>query len=526
MDQTSATTAPDLAALAAEWQVLLRLRDWRLDVSYAPDLCDAAGRPVWGLCSPIVDSKTATIIIRDPATPPDGCTVEQAVAQVEETVCHEIAHLWFSPFNNRYPAEIAAEENAVWAFSEALAGLKGSTRGATLSRVIGGVFDGALAATAARRSHEPVSAPTVYVARAAVPITSGAKSMVPTPNDGTLSRAIAGMLRHRTAALAPRNMRQMLAGFSFESVTSAVNRAMHERFPDPQYPNGSLAYLMEIYDEKIIYGMAGKTYDVAYVFDGATATLAASAVEVRRSYEPVSAPTVYVARAAVPITSGAKSMVPTPEEMASILTALELPVESTVDDLIAAIGAMIKELSDAAGAAGNASEPAAVAPEEPEMAAAVRVLGRLTGKIGTGPALDEVERWRASHVALESERAKVSRDRAELEAGERRALVTRLVTDCGEAPATAWADFSERAPSKPAEPWASMALASLRSRVAALSGKGAQRMQRITPSSGDDNHGLSERELAMCRSKKIDIAAYAAKRAGIAKSSGRPAQEN
>jgi len=395
MDQTSATTAPDLAALAAEWQVLLRLRDWQIDVSYAPDLCDAAGRPVWGLCSPIVDSKTATIIIRDPATPPDGCTVEQAVAQVEETVCHEMAHLWFSPFDNRYPAEIAAEENAVWAFSEALAGLKGSTRGATLSRVIGGVFDGALAATAARRSHEPVSAPTVYVARAAVPITSGAKSMVPTP-----------------------------------------------------------------------------------------------------------------------------------EEMASILTALELPVESTVDDLIAAIGAMIKELSDAAGAAGNASEPAAVAPEEPEMAAAVRVLGRLTGKVGTGPALDEVERWRASHVALESERAKVARDRAELEAGERRALVTRLVTDCGEAPATAWADFSERAPSKPAEPWASMALASLRSRVAALSGKGAQRMQRITPSSGDDNHGLSERELEMCRSKKIDIAAYAAKRAGIAKNSGRPAQEN
>ena len=472
MDQTSATTAPDLAALAAEWQVLLRLRDWQIDVSYAPDLCDAAGRPVWGLCSPIVDSKTATIIIRDPATPPDGCTVEQAVAQVEETVCHEMAHLWFSPFDNRYPAEIAAEENAVWAFSGALAKLK-SPR-----------------------------------------------------NDGTLSRAIAGMLRHRTAALAPRNMRQMLAGFSFESVTSAVYRAMHERFPDSQHVGGSLAYLMEIYDEKIIYGMAGKTYDVTYVFDGATATLAASAVEVRCSYEPVSAPTVYVARAAVPITSGAKSMVPTPEEMASIIAALKLPAESTVDDLIAAIGAMIKELSDAAGAAGNASEPAAVAPEEPEMAAAVRVLGRLTGKIGTGPALDEVERWRASHVALESERAKVARDRAELEAGERRALVTRLVTDCGEAPATAWADFSERAPSKPAEPWASMALASLRSRVAALSGKGAPRMQRITPSSGDDNHGLSERELEMCRSKKIDIAAYAAKRAGIAKNSGRPAQEN
>lgn len=122
----AAPVAPDLAALVAHYQRELRLLDWRLDVSYAPDLADSRGRPVWGLCYPTVDAKVATIVIRDPATPPDGATAEQAARQVVETVVHELLHLHFAAFGTSSPAEIAHEEQVVWALAEALIKAKGT----------------------------------------------------------------------------------------------------------------------------------------------------------------------------------------------------------------------------------------------------------------------------------------------------------------------------------------------------------------------------------------------------------------
>ena len=104
---------PDLAALVTRYQDLLRLRDWRIDVAYKPDLATRDGRPVWGLCYPTVDSRSARIEIRDPSTPPAGVSLEDAAAQVVETVVHELVHLHFAPFGNSSPAEIAAEEQAV-----------------------------------------------------------------------------------------------------------------------------------------------------------------------------------------------------------------------------------------------------------------------------------------------------------------------------------------------------------------------------------------------------------------------------
>lgn len=122
----AAPVAPDLVALVAHYQRELRLLDWRLDVSYAPDLADTRGRPVWGLCYPTVDAKVATIVIRDPATPPDGATAEQAAKQVVETVVHELLHLHFAAFGTSSPAEIAHEEQVVWALAEALIKAKGT----------------------------------------------------------------------------------------------------------------------------------------------------------------------------------------------------------------------------------------------------------------------------------------------------------------------------------------------------------------------------------------------------------------
>jgi len=150
----AAPVAPDLAALVAHYQRELRLLDWRLDVSYAPDLADSRGRPVWGLCYPTVDAKVATIVIRDPATPPDGATAEQAAKQVVETVVHELLHLHFAAFGTSSPAEIAHEEQVVWAISEALINAKGTPEEAMYARAALVAIDRSTAKVRAAKAQE------------------------------------------------------------------------------------------------------------------------------------------------------------------------------------------------------------------------------------------------------------------------------------------------------------------------------------------------------------------------------------
>jgi len=150
----AAPVAPDLAALVAHYQRELRLLDWRLDVSYAPDLADSRGRPVWGLCYPTVDAKVATIVIRDPATPPDGATAEQAAKQVVETVVHEMLHLHFAAFGTSSPAEIAHEEQVVWALAEALIRAKGTPDEALYARAALVAIDRSTAKVRAAKAQE------------------------------------------------------------------------------------------------------------------------------------------------------------------------------------------------------------------------------------------------------------------------------------------------------------------------------------------------------------------------------------
>lgn len=150
----AAPVAPDLAALVAHYQRELRLLDWRLDVSYAPDLADTRGRPVWGLCYPTVDAKVATIVIRDPATPPDGATAEQAAKQVVETVVHELLHLHFAAFGTSSPAEIAHEEQVVWALAEALIKAKGTPDEAMYARAALVAIDRSTAKVRAAKAQE------------------------------------------------------------------------------------------------------------------------------------------------------------------------------------------------------------------------------------------------------------------------------------------------------------------------------------------------------------------------------------
>jgi hypothetical protein len=164
-----------------------------------------------------------------------------------------------------------------------------------------------------------------------------------------------------------------------------------------------------------------------------------------------------------------------------------------------------------------------------EMMAARQSLLRETGAHSMLEALSAVSAWKASHLKLEAERAKLAQERAALEAAERRALVGELVKLGFETPATAWADSGA---TKPAEPWASMALDALKSRVGKLrASKGtsvavSQRLDtpRVSESGSQTfNIGgqvveLSARELANCskvgakpedyaRNKAIQLAA-------------------
>lgn len=127
---------PDLVALLAHYQESLRLLDWRIKISYVPDLKSPAGAEVWGLCYPERDSKTAEILIRDPETPPLGSTPEEAISQVTETVIHELVHLHFAWCGTRSQVEVTAEEQSVWALSEALAKASGKPEEAVMARAM------------------------------------------------------------------------------------------------------------------------------------------------------------------------------------------------------------------------------------------------------------------------------------------------------------------------------------------------------------------------------------------------------
>lgn len=124
---------PNLAKLLEHWQGLLRLRDWRIDARYVRDLSAPDGSPVHGLCSPFVDAKRAQILIRDPETP-----ATKADPAVEETLIHELLHLHFAPLAENSGPGIAAEEQAVWAITEAIASVKDAGARARLARAVVG----------------------------------------------------------------------------------------------------------------------------------------------------------------------------------------------------------------------------------------------------------------------------------------------------------------------------------------------------------------------------------------------------
>jgi hypothetical protein len=101
-------------------------------------------------------------------------------------------------------------------------------------------------------------------------------------------------------------------------------------------------------------------------------------------------------------------------------------------------------------------------------------------------------------------------DRAAGETEERRGLVAELVKCGSETPATAWSGKPEDR--KPAEPWASMPIASLRDRVKALSK--SPRLVVVAPPAGDtETIKLSKIEQEYCKKHGLTPEQFAAKKA-------------
>ena len=126
---------------------------------------------------------------------------------------------------------------------------------------------------------------------------------------------------------------------------------------------------------------------------------------------------------------------------------------------------------------GGAPPPAADMPTEEsaetppdEETVAAKALARVLMTLSRTESCGAVETWVKQ---LAADRAKVDADRAALEADERRALVTELVTLRAETPATAWerdaeGNVPEGDKRKPCARLMSESLESIRERVAAL----------------------------------------------------------
>lgn len=336
----------------------------------------------------------------------------------------------------------------------------------------------------------------------------------------------------RSRRVTARDMRKLTAGVAFGDICRAVQTALDERYP--------YAWIVDVYDGSVVYEFAAKLWEQTYALNGNVVELGATPVEVKRTYAPVAAlpaPAAAARRQKLAATPGQEGdPIMTQEQFMALVEALGLGSDATVEDVIATISAMVSKLQDAANgtapAADSGDAPPAAASGAPAMVAAARlvtasrVLSRLSGKSEIGEIVREVEAWHTSHVELDKQKAALAKERETLEASERKRLVGELVKLGAEIPATAWSDDSA---TTPAEPWLSMPIAQLRSRVEKLSAaKGATTVRasggaggalRPVPIARDtkgqvvvvdgESVELSASEIVACRDAKATLENYA-----------------
>lgn len=203
-------------------------------------------------------------------------------------------------------------------------------------------------------------------------------------------------------------------------------------------------------------------------------------------------------------------------------------IKQALKDMIAGEQAEDAAEGDAgagAGAGAGASDGgmAMAAPgngDQTAVAAAATRLTRITGKSTLSEAVDEVEVWRKSHLALEAERVRLRKERAQLEAGERRRLYGELVTRAGRKPASVWANPTAKAEELKAKPYLeTMSIADLRQHVADEVGAAPLPGHVLPPVAGGGTADLSEREVAICKKYNVKPEDYMAQRDGIRRAS-------
>lgn len=150
--------------------------------------------------------------------------------------------------------------------------------------------------------------------------------------------------------------------------------------------------------------------------------------------------------------------------------------------------------------------PAEDAPSE--MSAAAKMLCKLTGKGDINDALVEVSDWRQLALKHREESLKLAKEAADLEATKRRSLTARLVVCGAETPATAWADDAKTDPAKHLRV---LSVGELEARVLSFEARSGTRAP-LTPVASSE-HGLSERELTICKETGADPAVYAKNKA-------------
>jgi hypothetical protein len=177
----------------------------------------------------------------------------------------------------------------------------------------------------------------------------------------------------------------------------------------------------------------------------------------------------------------------------NVAKALGLEAGASLEDIRGAVDAFAAKLEQVdkllSGDAAADAEPAADVP------AAEPAAAEEPPPVAMRAQTDEV-------AALRQERDDARAALRLLETRERKSLVASMVAGGHESPATAWSnpDAASNA-QEPAEPWASMPLASLRARVERLSA--APGASVVTPPTASGPAGLTAAQLAICEQHKI-----------------------
>jgi hypothetical protein len=326
------------------------------------------------------------------------------------------------------------------------------------------------------------------------------------------------------ARASTRDLRKLSTGPSLGDLQRAVGAALADRYPPPEdnaAPYIAGPWVCDVFDATVVYEYDGKLFESTYTFDGSVATLGAP-VEVKRTYAPLAQN-----RMAQLSTNGGSPM--DPKLIKDALDAIEAGDTAKAMEILKGL------VASAAGAppgdpAADPNVEAEVAPPAEVAAAAARLM-KLTNKTTLSEAVEEAESYQESHLALLADRKKIAEREKALETTERRNLVATLIKLAVEIPATAWSDQEGTVPCKRLQ---DEPIAELRARVAKLS---AVRPELLQGSGGVSGGGpkppvkgakyeLTEREIEMCRDKKIDPEKYAQTRAKIRARSHNASESN